>query len=199
MSTRSLLFAVIPEGMPNAGLYRWISVHHDGYLDGVGAVLFEHYTDPVKINALFDLGDLHSIAASLDYLDGEGTVAHHRDDGEDFNTNEPMSLQEILTGEMGDKEWAYRWDGTQWHFRYLDDESPEQILTKWHIDEDLLWRLKISAPDMYEALKKAIADYGHEGGPWNIPSEAGTWISMARAAIAKAEGVSAKPPLVPEP
>lgn len=33
------------------------------------------------------------------------------------------------------------------------------------------------------ALKKAIADYGKPGGPWNVPDEPGTWIAMAREAV----------------
>lgn len=38
------------------------------------------------------------------------------------------------------------------------------------------------------ALEKAIADYGNPGGPWNVPSEPGTWIAMARDAVAQAKG-----------
>jgi hypothetical protein len=47
-----------------------------------------------------------------------------------------------------------------------------------------------AAPDMYAAREKAIADYGKPGGPWNVPSEPGTWIHSARAALAKARGES---------
>lgn len=49
-------------------------------------------------------------------------------------------------------------------------------------------RLIAAAPELLEALEKAVADYGKEGGPWNVPSEPGSWIEMARAAIAKAKG-----------
>lgn len=44
------------------------------------------------------------------------------------------------------------------------------------------------AKKLYEALSKAIADYGKLGGPWNVPSEPGTWIEMAKQALAKADG-----------
>eukprot|EP01037_Dinobryon_pediforme_P011468 gene11468-11562_t len=43
-----------------------------------------------------------------------------------------------------------------------------------------------AAPDLLEALQKAVADYGNEGGPWNVPIEPGTWIDLARKAIDKA-------------
>lgn len=45
-----------------------------------------------------------------------------------------------------------------------------------------------AAPDMYEALEAAVSEYGKPGGPWNVPSEPGTWIDKARAALAKARG-----------
>lgn len=49
-------------------------------------------------------------------------------------------------------------------------------------------RLITAAPDLLEALEKAVADYGREGGPWNVPSEPGSWIEMAKNAIARARG-----------
>ena len=45
-----------------------------------------------------------------------------------------------------------------------------------------------AAPDMYEALEVAVSEYGKPGGPWNVPSEPGTWIDKARAALAKSRG-----------
>ena len=38
-----------------------IYVHSDGYLDGVGKTLLEHYNDPMKAEALINLGDLSVI------------------------------------------------------------------------------------------------------------------------------------------
>lgn len=37
--------------------------------------------------------------------------------------------------------------------------------------------------ELLAALQKAVADYGHEGGPWNVPSEPGTWLAIAKAAL----------------
>ena len=45
-----------------------------------------------------------------------------------------------------------------------------------------------AAPDMYEALEEAILEYGKPGGPWNVPTEPGTWIDKAKAALVKARG-----------
>lgn len=52
-------------------------------------------------------------------------------------------------------------------------------------------RLITAAPDLLEALEKAVSGYGNEGGPWSVPSEPGAWIEMAKNAIAKAKGEEA--------
>lgn len=48
--------------------------------------------------------------------------------------------------------------------------------------------LLASAPELLAALQKAVSDYGKPGGPWNVPSEPGTWLHMAQTAIANATG-----------
>jgi hypothetical protein len=42
-------------------------------------------------------------------------------------------------------------------------------------------------PELVKALEKAVDEYGKPGGPWNVPNEPGTWIEIARAALAKAK------------
>jgi hypothetical protein len=48
------------------------------------------------------------------------------------------------------------------------------------------------------ALEKAVADYGKPGGPWNIPSEPGAWLQMAREAL-KVECMHSPPSFVMPP
>lgn len=55
-------------------------------------------------------------------------------------------------------------------------------------NEDVISALIAAAPDMYKALEKAVEEYGKPGGPWNVPSEPGSWITLAKAALAKARG-----------
>lgn len=38
------------------------------------------------------------------------------------------------------------------------------------------------------ALEEGVKLYGKPGGPWNMPSQPGSWIEMAQNAIAKAKG-----------
>lgn len=45
-----------------------------------------------------------------------------------------------------------------------------------------------AAPEMYAALAEAVEKYGKPGGPWNVPSEPGSWIEKAKNALKKARG-----------
>jgi hypothetical protein len=72
------------------GTIRSIYSHWDGYIDGVGATLKEHYTSAEKINQLIDLGDISSLDKFCDKPEGHTfdnpkdgyTVAYGRDRGE---------------------------------------------------------------------------------------------------------------------
>ena len=37
-------------------------------------------------------------------------------------------------------------------------------------------------------LRETVALYGNPGGPWNVPSDPGGWISRARELLAKIDG-----------
>lgn len=86
MSTRCAIVELTTTGA------RGIYCHHDGYLDGVGSVLNEHYQDPAKVSALIDLGDVSSIGPRVAPDSGEShsynrpvadvCVAYIRDRGE---------------------------------------------------------------------------------------------------------------------
>lgn len=101
MATRS--FIITPTG---DSLFRGIYCHWDGYPEGVGATLAEHYTDEDKIDRLVKLGSISSLGSRVEPTNGgthsfatpeEGTtVAYHRDRGEDLNIAEGCTLDEIL-------------------------------------------------------------------------------------------------------
>ena len=90
MATRSRIGMEMPNGEVKS-----IYCHWDGYPEGVGATLKEHYTDPAKVEALIALGDI-SVLEPLVEPDVPGvehsfnkpapcvTVAYHRDRGESF-------------------------------------------------------------------------------------------------------------------
>jgi hypothetical protein len=53
MSTRSTIAIELADGT-----VKQVYCHSDGYLSYVGRVLFEHYSDPAKLERLIELGDL---------------------------------------------------------------------------------------------------------------------------------------------
>ena len=90
MATRSRIGMEQPNGE-----VRSIYCHFDGYPEGVGATLREHYVDPEKVEALIALGDISVLEPLVepDVLGVEHTfdnpapcvtVAYHRDRGESF-------------------------------------------------------------------------------------------------------------------
>lgn len=60
LSTRSAILEKTETG------YRGIYCHNDGYVEGVGITLLEHYTDPAKVSSLIDLGDISSLGELVD-------------------------------------------------------------------------------------------------------------------------------------
>lgn len=60
MSTRSLIGTALDDGGVK-GIY----CHYDGYLDGVGQTLVDHYTTTEKVMALMEIGDLSSLRANI--------------------------------------------------------------------------------------------------------------------------------------
>jgi len=92
MATRSRIGMEMPNGE-----VRSIYCHWDGYPEGVGATLKQHYTDPAKVEALVELGDISILGENVAPRGGqersrhsfqnpvEGvTIAYHRDRGEEF-------------------------------------------------------------------------------------------------------------------
>jgi hypothetical protein len=57
--TRSFIATATPNG------YRGIYCLWDGYLEGVGAILQQYYTDPTKLDQLIRLGDISSLGAEI--------------------------------------------------------------------------------------------------------------------------------------
>ena len=86
MATRSRI------GIENEnGTISSIYCHFDGYPDGVGATLEEHYSNRQKLRMLINLGDISILGEHVATMDEhsfdnrkEGvTVAYHRDRGEE--------------------------------------------------------------------------------------------------------------------
>ena len=86
MSTRSNIAALQSDGSVKV-----IYCHFDGYVDDVGELLANHYTDPAKVDELIELGDISLLGKEIgeqqDFSDREThnkdwTIAYGRDRGD---------------------------------------------------------------------------------------------------------------------
>lgn len=114
----------------------YIYCHHDGYLDGVGETLKNHYTTEDKIDKLMALGDLSALGevaesnpnqfnylGKIDY----NLCAAYRDSGEEDVDSKIVTEKEYI-----DKlstniwiEYLYLWDGEKWS--YYDDGKWKEV------------------------------------------------------------------------
>lgn len=117
MATRSTIARKVGDSIQS------IYCHWDGYPNGVGKTLKEHYTTPEKIDALMALGDLSVLGAEIgikknfdtDALNGE-CLAYGRDRGEE-GTGARTHATEIDYINYRDRqgcEYGYFWNGTEW-------------------------------------------------------------------------------------
>lgn len=118
MATRSFIGKLLLDGS-----VRGVYCHWDGYPDGLGKTLTEHYTDPNKVDALLALGDISSLAPEIgerhdfDRPTPGFTVAYHRDRGEPLEPNTIYStvrgLLRYAAHDFG-AEYAYIFEGGRW-------------------------------------------------------------------------------------
>jgi hypothetical protein len=98
-----------------------IYCHFDGYLDGVGRILFEHYKDETKIRQLMDLGDISSLGPEIGNkvdrtsydLDDQQCIAYGRDYGEkNCESQNYISEKEYLKNA---NDFAYLFKNGAWY------------------------------------------------------------------------------------
>lgn len=115
------------------GTVKGIYCHWDGYPEGVGAVLKEHYTDINKIRELIDLGDIRSLYENISPSQGEHhnfdapalntTIAYHRDRGEPFSQYKEQSVG--IHMRRNGKEYNYFYDLRRAKPRWTNVESDD--------------------------------------------------------------------------
>lgn len=109
MSTRSMIGKMNEDGTVEA-----IYCHFDGYLDGVGATLFEAYQDQKKIDQLIYKGDVSSLGASID------STSFYPDTHFKTFRDDPAYLEYCFKDNRW-IEYCYLWDGEEWLVCYEYD------------------------------------------------------------------------------
>lgn len=89
MSTRSRIGVIRKQGGSKSPTVESIYCHFDGYPEGVGQMLLDHWTDFEDINRLIDLGDLSSLGSVIGEKHNFDTHTGHSLDG--YNENCPMA------------------------------------------------------------------------------------------------------------
>ena len=87
------------------GKFRTIYCHWDGYPEGVGKILKEHYTNPADIERLIDLGDISSLRETLEETEKE---AYEKESVRESSIREYEDLDDVLRnlGRCGE-EYTY--------------------------------------------------------------------------------------------
>jgi len=115
MSTRSMI------AFENGDVTYAIYCHFDGYVDGVGRTLFNHYNVIEKVEKLMDLGNLSLLRPELgekqDFsnpTDKNWCLAYGRDRGE--TGQEAKEYLSVLEAKMDCQgcDYFYVFDGNEW-------------------------------------------------------------------------------------
>ena len=124
MSTRSYI------GVRNSDeTVDYIYCHYDGYPEGVGATLIEHYANFNRVNELMKLGDLSILGKRLgEKQDFNNRIKDHclaygRDRGEEGVSVSTTTLENLLSHNTID--YTYIFDGEFWEC--YDTNTKESI------------------------------------------------------------------------
>lgn len=108
MATRSNIGIIGKTDEDGIRSVRYIYCHFDGYPDGVGSTLKNHYTDIDKIEELIEGGDISSLEETL-----EDTVFYRRDRGEtgtDYELSYIKARAELDVKQFKHNEYLYLYD-----------------------------------------------------------------------------------------
>lgn len=131
MSTRSRI------GIENAdGTVTSVCCHFDGYYEGVGRTLLDHYKYREKVQALIDLGDLSYVSEEVapapdqSHSFGNGaagvTMAYHRDRGEEFRQNKRRNREAFFKGDIEEYGYLFTKEG-EWMVKSHSGDEPRLL------------------------------------------------------------------------
>lgn len=118
MGTRSRIGKI-----DDSGFVKSVYCHWDGYPEGVGKTLTEHYTDESKIDQLISLGDMSVLAENIEPKDKHSfdsaeenvCIFYGRDRGEKRTDAKLESKSSLLRrSKNSDIEYVYIWNGSKW-------------------------------------------------------------------------------------
>ena len=144
MSTRSAI-GFIEYDNSITGIY----CHFDGYYEGVGQTLLEHYNDVEKVEDLLDLGDLSALGSEIghkhpfsrfdtnmsdtlyDAQFGEMCLSYGRDREEEGTEAKQLANMQEFTDHFKSAgcEYFYLYDGVRWYATDLKNPGTYSFLS----------------------------------------------------------------------
>lgn len=119
MSTQSFIGIELKDGTIKS-----IYCHSDGYLEGVGMTLFEHFQDSKKIKKMIKLGGLSSLGAEVEIPQGKKhnfenrlenvCCFYTRDRGETLSITTYHNYQDYLYHSEGGYDYLYKVQEKAW-------------------------------------------------------------------------------------
>lgn len=107
-----------------------IYCHFDGYVEGVGITLLNHWNTTDRVRSLMELGDLSSLGTEVgekqDFdrrTSKDWCLAYGRDRGEKGTEAKPFHSLHYAEGAHGYVDYFYVFDGSQWLFKARGNKS----------------------------------------------------------------------------
>lgn len=188
MSTRSS----ISYYNPTTKKYYTVYCHFNGYLEGVGLMLYKHYTDYDKVKRLVSLGGVSHIEPNIDPSPGKAhsfdspqkdvCVFYTRDRGEDWEQNQPrVYTNRKSISEEWDLDYNYLYKDGKWYV-----QRGFRTTTDWTLLEDQLKEHEIIPDDSKiteENAKKSVdistsSDYVAKINTIELPRKAAKFVEM---------------------
>ena len=124
MSTRSYIAEKLPDDT-----FRYVYCHFDGYPEGVGQTLLNHFNDSDRVSRLIDLGALSYLREDIDSqndfnnpVGDDATMAYHRDRKENLEINMAAKLEDLLDNfDKSRTEYLYIFENGSWVITDSDD------------------------------------------------------------------------------
>lgn len=119
MSTRSMI-AMLNEDKTVTAIY----CHFDGYVQGVGVTLLNHWNTTDRVRSLMELGDLSSLGIEVGQKQDfsfptsrDWCLAYGRDRCEAGTEAQSFHSLYYVEGAHGDVDYFYFFDGRDWSFK----------------------------------------------------------------------------------
>jgi len=126
MATRSTIALEFEDGT-----IKQIYAHWDGYLEGNGEILLNHYKTPTDVAALIGMGDLSSLDTTL-----EATTFYARDRGETGVDARQFSDIEDYNRNGDSQEYNYIMREGVWHVDRGDQRELITLIEAFRLQDD---------------------------------------------------------------